>query len=123
MSTLLRSRRWLSWLSVNILLNIAAASVIALYQETLALVFAIWSPLTLPLWNALPACAFAELEVIESPPIPCPSRVSEAKSSYSNAGHGRSRHEGRSFGKSLIVQGTKGIEGSGLIWAVPADVA
>ncbi len=41
MSTLVRSRRRLSWLSVNILLNIAAASVIALYQDTLAQVIAL----------------------------------------------------------------------------------
>ncbi len=36
MPLLLRSRRRLSWLSVNIVLNIVAASVIAAYQETLA---------------------------------------------------------------------------------------
>jgi magnesium transporter len=41
MSTLVRSLRRLSWLTVNILLNIAAASVIALYQDTLAQVIAL----------------------------------------------------------------------------------
>ena len=37
----LRSRRRLSWLSVNIVLNIIAASVIAMFQETLAAVIAL----------------------------------------------------------------------------------
>jgi magnesium transporter len=36
-----RSRRRLSWLSVNIVLNIAAASVIAMYEETIAAVIAL----------------------------------------------------------------------------------
>ena len=43
----LRSRRRLSWLSVNIVLNVAAASVIAVYQETLqaAIALAIFLPM------------------------------------------------------------------------------
>lgn len=41
MPLLLRSRRRLSWLSVNILLNIMAASVIAIYEDTLAAVIAL----------------------------------------------------------------------------------
>lgn len=41
MPLLTRSRRRLAWLSVNILLNIVAASVIAFYQETLAQVIAL----------------------------------------------------------------------------------
>jgi len=43
----LRSRRRLSWLSVNIVLNIAAASVIAVYQETLqaAIALAVFLPM------------------------------------------------------------------------------
>ena len=41
MSVLLRSRRRLAWLSVNIVLNLIAASVIALYQETLQAVIAL----------------------------------------------------------------------------------
>ena len=41
MPVLLRSRRRLSWLSVNILLNIVAASVIAFYQDTLQEVIAL----------------------------------------------------------------------------------
>ncbi len=44
---LLRSRRRLAWLSLNILLNIAAASVIALYQDTLqaAIALAVFLPI------------------------------------------------------------------------------
>lgn len=47
MPFLLRSRRRLSWLSVNILLNIAAASVIAFYQDTLtaAIALAVFLPI------------------------------------------------------------------------------
>jgi magnesium transporter len=41
MPVLTRARRRLAWLSVNILLNIIAASVIAFYQETLAKVIAL----------------------------------------------------------------------------------
>jgi len=41
MSTLLRSRRRLAWLSSNIVLNIIAASVISAYEETLAAVITI----------------------------------------------------------------------------------
>jgi magnesium transporter len=42
-----RSSRRLSWLSVNILLNVVAASVIALYQETLAraIILAVFLPI------------------------------------------------------------------------------
>lgn len=47
MPLLLRSRRRLSWLTVNIGLNIAAASVITLYQETLesVIVLAVFLPI------------------------------------------------------------------------------
>jgi magnesium transporter len=47
MPVLLRSRRRLSWLSVNIALNVVAASVIALYQETLqaAIALAVFLPI------------------------------------------------------------------------------
>ena len=41
MPFLIRTRRRLSWLSVNIVLNVIAASVIAFYQETLAAVIAL----------------------------------------------------------------------------------
>lgn len=41
MPTLLRTRRRLSWLSINILLNVIAASVIALHQDTLEAVIAL----------------------------------------------------------------------------------
>jgi magnesium transporter len=41
MPLIVRSRRRLSWLSANIILNIIAASVIAAYQETLAAVVAL----------------------------------------------------------------------------------
>jgi len=47
MSLLKRSSRRLSWLSINIVLNIVAASVIALYQDTLekAIVLAVFLPI------------------------------------------------------------------------------
>jgi len=47
MPTILRSRRRLSWLSVNILLNVIAASVIAQYQEVLGavIVLAVFLPI------------------------------------------------------------------------------
>ena len=47
MSLFKRSSRRLSWLSINILLNIVAASVIALYQDTLekAIVLAVFLPI------------------------------------------------------------------------------
>jgi magnesium transporter len=52
---LLRSRRRLSWLSVNILLNILAASVIAFYQETLASVIAL--AVFLPIISDMSGCS------------------------------------------------------------------
>ena len=47
MPLLLRSRRRLSWLSINIVLNVLAASVIALYEETLqaAIALAVFLPI------------------------------------------------------------------------------
>ncbi len=47
MSLFKRSSRRLSWLSINIVLNIVAASVIALYQDTLeqAIVLAVFLPI------------------------------------------------------------------------------
>ncbi len=47
MPTMVRSRRRLSWLSVNILLNVMSASVIALYQDVLAavIVLAVFLPI------------------------------------------------------------------------------
>ncbi len=55
MPTLVRSRRRLSWLSVNILLNIIAASVIALYQDTLAQVIAL--AVFLPIISDMSGCS------------------------------------------------------------------
>ncbi len=55
MPTLVRARRRLSWLSVNILLNIVAASVIALYQETLAQVIAL--AVFLPIISDMSGCS------------------------------------------------------------------
>jgi magnesium transporter len=55
MSMFIRSRRRLSWLSVNILLNIAAASVIALYQDTLAQVIAL--AVFLPIISDMSGCS------------------------------------------------------------------
>jgi magnesium transporter len=50
----LRSKRRLSWLSINILLNIIAASVIAFYQETLSAVIAL--AVFLPIISDMSGC-------------------------------------------------------------------
>ncbi|KOF03863.1 magnesium transporter [Roseivirga seohaensis subsp. aquiponti] len=55
MPVLLRSRRRLSWLSVNILLNIVAASVIAFYQDTLQEVIAL--AVFLPVISDMSGCS------------------------------------------------------------------
>jgi len=55
MPLLLRSRRRLAWLSVNIVLNIIAASVIAMYQETLAAVIAL--AVFLPIISDMSGCS------------------------------------------------------------------
>lgn len=54
MPVMLRSRRRLSWLSVNILLNLLAASVIAFYQETLSSVIAL--AVFLPIISDMSGC-------------------------------------------------------------------
>jgi magnesium transporter len=51
----IRSGRRLSWLSINILLNIVAASVIAMYQETLAAVIAL--AVFLPIVSDMSGCS------------------------------------------------------------------
>jgi magnesium transporter len=55
MPTMIRSRRRLSWLSVNILLNIVAASVIALYEDTLSAVIAL--AVFLPIVSDMSGCS------------------------------------------------------------------
>ncbi len=55
MPLLLRSRRRLSWLSVNIVLNVVAASVIALFEETLAAVIAL--AFFLPIISDMSGCS------------------------------------------------------------------
>lgn len=55
MPLLLRSRRRLAWLSLNIVLNIVAASVIAFYQETLAAVIAL--AVFLPIISDMSGCS------------------------------------------------------------------
>ncbi|MGW8121436.1 magnesium transporter [Roseivirga echinicomitans] len=55
MPVMLRSRRRLSWLSVNILLNIVAASVIAFYQDTLQAVIAL--AVFLPVISDMSGCS------------------------------------------------------------------
>ena len=54
MPVFLRSKRRLSWLSVNILLNLVAASVIAFYQETLSAVIAL--AVFLPIISDMSGC-------------------------------------------------------------------
>jgi len=55
MPVLIRSRRRLSWLSINIFLNILAASVIAFYQETLSAVIAL--AVFLPIISDMSGCS------------------------------------------------------------------
>jgi magnesium transporter len=55
MPILTRSRRRLSWLSLNILLNIIAASVIALYEDTLSAVIAL--AVFLPIVSDMSGCS------------------------------------------------------------------
>ena len=55
MPVLVRSRRRLAWLSVNILLNVIAASVIAFYQDTLAQVIAL--AVFLPIISDMSGCS------------------------------------------------------------------
>ncbi len=55
MPTMLRSRRRLAWLSINIVLNIIAASVIAFYQETLTQVIAL--AVFLPIISDMSGCS------------------------------------------------------------------
>ncbi len=55
MPTFLRTRRRLSWLSINILLNIIAASVIAFYQDTLSAVIAL--AVFLPIISDMSGCS------------------------------------------------------------------
>jgi magnesium transporter len=55
MPLLFRSRRRLSWLSINIVLNIMAASVIAFYEDTLAAVIAL--AVFLPIVSDMSGCS------------------------------------------------------------------
>jgi magnesium transporter len=55
MPVFVRSRRRLAWLSVNILLNVIAASVIAFYQDTLAKVIAL--AVFLPIISDMSGCS------------------------------------------------------------------
>ena len=55
MPTLLRARRRLSWLTVNIGLNILAASIISSYEETLAAVIAL--AVFLPMVSDMSGCS------------------------------------------------------------------
>ena len=55
MPVLVRSRRRLSWLSMNILLNIIAASVIALYEDTLSAMIAL--AVFLPIVSDMSGCS------------------------------------------------------------------
>ena len=55
MHTLTRSKRRLSWLSVNIVLNVIAASVIAMFEETLSAVIAL--AVFLPIVSDMSGCS------------------------------------------------------------------
>jgi len=55
MPVLIRSRRRLAWLSINILLNILAASIIAMYEDTLTAVIAL--AVFLPIVSDMSGCS------------------------------------------------------------------
>jgi magnesium transporter len=55
MPTFVRARRRLSWLSINVILNVMAASVIALYEETLAAMIAL--AVFLPIVSDMSGCS------------------------------------------------------------------
>ena len=55
MPVLLRSRRRLAWLSINIILNILAASIIAIYEDTLTAVIAL--AVFLPIVSDMSGCS------------------------------------------------------------------
>jgi len=55
MPVLLRSRRRLAWLSINIVLNIMAASIIAIYEDTLTAVIAL--AVFLPIVSDMSGCS------------------------------------------------------------------
>lgn len=55
MPVLLRSRRRLAWLSINIMLNIMAASIIAIYEDTLTAVIAL--AVFLPIVSDMSGCS------------------------------------------------------------------
>lgn len=55
MPTLTRSRRRLQWLSINIVLNMIAASIIAIYQDTLTSVIAL--AVFLPIISDMSGCS------------------------------------------------------------------
>ena len=55
MPVLIRSRRRLAWLSINILLNILAASIIAIYEDTLTAVIAL--AVFLPIVSDMSGCS------------------------------------------------------------------
>lgn len=62
MPVLLRARRRLSWLSINIVLNMIAASVIALYQDTLASVIAL--AVFLPIISDMSGCSGSQAAAV-----------------------------------------------------------
>ena len=64
MPTLLRSRRRLAWLSSNIVLNIIAASVISMYEETLAAVIAI--AIFLPMVSDMSGCSGMRFQLVDA---------------------------------------------------------
>jgi magnesium transporter len=64
MPTLLRSRRRLSWLTINILLNVLAASVIALFQETLQAVIAL--AVFLPIISDMSGCSGSQAMAVST---------------------------------------------------------
>ena len=73
MPLLRRSRRRLTWLSVNILLNIMAASVIALFQDTLSSVIAL--AVFLPIISDMSGCSGNQAVAVSMRELPSHASV------------------------------------------------
>ena len=100
MPVMLRSRRRLSWLSVNILLNIVAASVIALYEDTLSAVIAL--AVFLPIVSDMSGCSGNQAVAVSMRELTL-GRRAHGTSSGSGARNCRSAINGLALGTLLGI--------------------
>jgi len=102
MRLLLRARRRLAWLSVNIVLNVIAASVIAFYQDTLAAVIAL--AVFLPIISDMSGCSGNQAVAVSMREL--------------SLGLLRPSEVGRVWLKEILVGGINGLALGSLIAAV-----